>query len=356
MKKIAIIEGGGTGTEVVGIFKKCLNTICPSQIEYLSFQERFNYQPHTFLSLQKEYANKNWGVLKKLINKEVFDLKNFYRLAQEDTLGIFRTAINAETLYYVRRDIKKIKVVLLPITINNTIKNIIFIRDQLQGYYTNEKISSANSQIRIKSSFSQDNFVVLSNFVKKYLIYNSIKEYNLFFLYKFHLFGLELQRIIEKTAQQAGLKDVQILQPDTAIHKLLGNLAGLKDNIVLITGNEIGDVLLETLIHYYKLANKETFFTLNLAFVDTNQPFEVLQTMHGSADDIAGRHQLNPIATIRAAAYALENWLQITPAVNRFEKVIAQAYKNKITAPDAGGTSKTDQVLGYILRNLSPGF
>lgn len=166
---------------------------------------------------------------------------------------------------------------------------------------------------------------------------------------------MELQKIIEDSVKQVGLespKDIDILQPDTVMHKLLGELPKLKDkDIVVVASNEIGDVLLEALIHYYKIANKETFFTLNVAFVDKNNPLEVVQTMHGSADDIVGQQLLNPIATIRAAGYALEKWLGVPDAIGRTEKAISKAIKNKIMTRDMGGKSKTDDVVNFILNN-----
>lgn len=71
---------------------------------------------------------------------------------------MFRTAVNAETLYYVRRDVKKLKAVILPIKINGVNKRIIFIRDQIQGYYTNDKVLIKNDKIKNLFQFFEGKF------------------------------------------------------------------------------------------------------------------------------------------------------------------------------------------------------
>jgi isocitrate/isopropylmalate dehydrogenase len=101
------------------------------------------------------------------------------------------------------------------------------------------------------------------------------------------------------------------------------------------------------LIHYYNLGTKETFFTSN--FVLGKKGIEALQTMHGSADDIAGKGIINPIATLKLSAYALENWLEVPNAVERMEKAIKKAIKNRVTAKDMGGNKTTMEVVDYIL-------
>jgi len=87
-----------------------------------------------------------------------------------------------------------------------------------------------------------------------------------------------IDRAVKKTMIKSK-DDFHILQSDTEMNKLLGELPNIEsENIVVIVGNEIGDVLIEALVHYYKIANKETFYTLNVAFIDKAQKLEVLQT------------------------------------------------------------------------------
>ena len=99
-KTIGIIEGGGTGLKVADIFKKTINSICAEETRFLSFKETFGYSPHSFMGLARGYSNKGYSRLRALIEREEKDLKRFYAESAKKTAGIFRTAINAETLYY----------------------------------------------------------------------------------------------------------------------------------------------------------------------------------------------------------------------------------------------------------------
>jgi isocitrate/isopropylmalate dehydrogenase len=74
--------------------------------------------------------------------------------------------------------------------------------------------------------------------------------------------------------------------------------------------------------------------------------------MHGSADNIAGKGLLNPIATLRAAAYAAENWLGVPRATGRMEGAIKKAVGKKYVTSDMGGSRTTDQVTDFILSHL----
>ena len=353
-KKIALIEAGGTGLEVTNIFKKVVNHCSNQEVEFISFLEKYGYSPNTFLSLRKKYFDKDRKELNKLISKETKDLTSFYDLAQKTSVGMFRSAVNAETLYYVRKNVKKLKAVILPIKTKDIDKRIIFIRDQLQGYYVNDKLKDSKNKIEVSLQFNRQNFLDITNFTKKFLQEQRINDFELFYIYKYHLFGLELERMISSVVEETKIKSTEnfsVFQPDTGMHKLLGEIAKIKKrDIVVIVGNEIGDVLLEALIHYYHLGTKETVFTLNVAFIDHEKPLEVLQTMHGSADDIVGKGLLNPLATVKAAAYVLETWLKIPNAIERMSKAIKKAIKDKIITPDMGGNKTTNEVVDYILR------
>lgn len=353
---IGVIEGGGTGPELTEVFRRVVSTIYKKEtgrdVEFLSFKELFGYNPKTFWELKKEYYTKPYFFVKKICKRDVKNILKFYDiLLSKKGLGIFRTAINAETLYYLRKRAKAIKVVLLKVKRLKKIIDILFIRDQIQGYYTTEKISVKKKSIKITSIFSEDLFELILNFVKEKVKELNFKKSTILFLYKFHLMGIELKKMIDNAMKKSALKNKYlVMQPDSGIHFLLCDIYKKNINkIIVICGNEIGDMLLETLIHYYGLGTKETFFTSN--FVLSKEKIEVLQTMHGSADDIAGKGIVNPIATLRLSAYALEKWLKIPKAIERMEKIINKAIKTKNVTKDMGGDKKTMEVVNYVLRN-----
>lgn len=353
---IGVIEGGGTGPELAEVFEKVVSVIYKREtgkmVEFLSFKKLFGYNPKTFWELKKDYYTKPYSFVKKICDKDVNNILKFDDiLLSKNGIGIFRTAINAETLYYLRRKAKTIKVVPLKIKKENKEVDVLFIRDQIQGYYTTEKIGVKKKGIEITSIFSEDLFNTILNFVKEKATELNFENSTILFLYKFHIMGIELQKMIDSAIKKSKLKnEYLIMQPDSGMHLLLHDIYA-KDTkkLVVICGNEIGDVLLETLIHYYALGTKETFFTSN--FVLSKKSLEALQTMHGSADDIAGKGIVNPISTLKLSVYALEKWLKVSKAIEKLEMVIDKAIKSKNVTKDMGGNKKTTEVVDYILNN-----
>lgn len=351
---IGIIEGGGTGNELAEVFKKIILTIYKKEtgniVDFLSFKELFGYNPHTFWELKEHYYTKPYSFIRRICLKEVNDILKYNKVfLQKKGIGMFRTAINAETLYYLRRKAKSIKVVPLEISHQGKTISLLFIRDQIQGYYTTDKLKTKNKTLSITSVFSENDFCLIVKFVKKIMPALDFKDSLILFLYKFHIMGIELQKMIDTAMRSSGLKSRYfIYQPDSGIHFLLHDIysKGIK-NIVVICGNEIGDTLLETLIHYYGLGTKETFFTSN--FLLGVQDTEALQTMHGSADDIAGKGLVNPIATLKLSAHGLERWLKIQKAKQKMDEIIKKTVKNKIITPDMLGNKKTMEVVDYVL-------
>lgn len=353
-KQVGIIESKGTGAQVAEIFKKIIKAIA-GDVDFYSFYSKYNYYPHTFNSISKDFANEPYSKLKKTLNKEVHDIEKFYKDCEKSCHGIFRSAINAETLYYLRKNLKKIKLVQLHINYLGKSKKIFFVRDQIQGFYSNIDLQIKTNNINGSYNYQLSNFNLIAKFVKNIIKNNNLLDYDLTYLYKFHLFGLELKKMILKSLKKEKIviNDVNfnIMQPDTALNNLLGNLF-LKfksNNLIIVTGNEIGDFLLEALIHKYNLGSKDTFYTKNYCFIHNDTPLEILQTMHGSADDIKDKNILNPIATIKAASYALENWLNIDNAINKTNIIIKRALKNKIVTQDLHGTKSTNEVVDYFL-------
>ncbi len=359
IKTIGLIEGGGTGPELAKIFEKVVSKIYKQEtgnsVEFLSFEKLFGYNPHTFWDLKDHYYNKSYSYVKKICEKEVNDILKYNKIfLRKNGVGMFRTAINAETLYYLRRKAKSIKVAPITLKKKNKKVDVLFIRDQIQGYYTTEKIESTKKILKITSLFSEKNFELILSFVKNIIpqIDSKFKNSTILFFYKFHIMGIELQKMIDCAVKKTSLKQKYlIMQPDSGLHFILHDIYNKKTNpIIVICGNEIGDTLLETLIHYYNLGTKENFFTSN--FVLGADGVEALQTMHGSADDIAGKGIVNPTATLKAAAHALEKWLKVPNAVKKMEKVLDKAFKNKITTKDMGGRAKTNEIVNFVINNF----
>lgn len=80
--------------------------------------------------------------------------------------------------------------------------------------------------------------------------------------------------------------------------------------------------------------------------------FAIGEPCHGSAPDIEGKGIANPVATIRSTALMLEFMGYGDAAATIYEAVDANLSENKITTPDLGGTSTTDEVVLDIVRRF----
>lgn len=325
MKKIGIIESGGTGKELAEIFKVSVEYLCNKAdvppLEFVSFEENYKYKPGTFWEIHKKFSKKSYVSLLKVISKEVRDINFFIKLAsKKKVLGIFRTAINAETLYHLRIKSKIVKAVFVKIKD----RELLFVRDQIQGFYSNDNVISNRNQLKVNASFSLKNFNTILSFVQNKFLSKNYQPDIVLFIYKYHIFGLELERMIMSAVNKNIPKiNIKIMQPDSGIHYLLNDWWNYEDKkILVICGNEVGDMLLESLIHFYKLGTKESVFTNEYSLDNSN--IEILQTMHGSADSLTGNDSVNPTATLKAVAYALENWLSIPNAVKRMDVTLSK--------------------------------
>lgn len=351
---IGIIEGGGTGPELAKVFQRVVSSIYNKEtgkkVEFLSFEKLFGYNPKTFWELKKHYYTKPYSFVKKICDKDVKNTLKYYdMLLSKNGLGLFRTAINAETLYRIRGETKTIKVVPLKFKKNGKVIEILFVRDQIQGYYTTEKIKARKNVVEISSKFSKKSFELILDLVQLKARELNFKDSPILFLYKFHIMGIELQKMIDGAAKKTQLKnEYLVMQPDSGAHYLLRDIYSKNvQKVIVVCGNEIGDFLLEALIHYYDLGTKETFFTSN--FISSKEGVEELQTMHGSVDDIAGKGIVNPIATLKISAHALEKWLKVPNAIIKMEKIINESTQTKNVTKDFGGDKGTDKVVDYIL-------
>lgn len=83
--------------------------------------------------------------------------------------------------------------------------------------------------------------------------------------------------------------------------------------------------------------------------------YAVLEPVHGSAPDIAGRGLANPVAMILSGAMLLRH-LGETPAATRVEAAVAAVLEcGEVRTPDLGGSSTTEEVASAIARAVAEG-
>lgn len=336
--KIGIIKGKGTGHELSVIFKSFIEKINEKLKLPIEFQEQ-SIEFETFWSLH----NKNINYIQKKTNDNVIALNKVFDSYFENVDIIFRTGINAESLYILRQKYRAIKEFLIPLKKGN----ILMIRDQMQGFYANSSYQLSNNELTFNGKFSKNNIKKLIHHSKNIAdnIFNN-NEYNIIAIYKYHLFGNVIEKWFSSIDSQ-----IKLYQPDTGISLLLNELKQTNGNTVLIVSNEVGDILYEFLIEHFGLGNKNELFTKNIYFKN-NKKIIVYQTVHGSADDIAKQNKVNPIATIRIAAKILDSVQSKSNITELVENSIKKLHEKKILTFDLKESNTTEIVFKELTKNV----
>lgn len=345
--KMGIITAAGTGTEVTGVLKHLLTDVSRHLGIRTEFME-FGYTPKTFVQLSETPEEKS-----HVERKECADLVDFCREAYSKGFHtIFQTATNAGTLYQQRMHTEMLKIM----EITPPTGKILLAREQSQGFYAMENKKETSERIEFKCSYTRE---------KLYRTFDAAimeadrqfgdTDYPVRFVYKFHLFDQFLTWITDYIDLR-GLRqrDILVVQPDTGYDHLMRTFprdpaAGNSTKILYIVGNEIGDIMTEALPNHYGIGDKATMFGINISLDRETHGQVIYQTIHGSADDLAGQNRMNPFSTIRAAAHILETRGGIGGIRAVFEKGLLSAVRRYHVTPDLGGDKTTTEVTEYIL-------
>lgn len=334
--KIGIIIGAGTGWRLAEIFREFLSKIVRKHDAEVSFVEGLgldNKPFHSYQSLEKE-AGKDSELFKKISWDEVAHLEDtMIQWYSQNVRAIFRTAINAETLYIFRQRVKAVKEFSL-----NTLhgRRILFVRDQAEGFYANTaySVNEGAGEIHFEGKFTKEH----QQQVVRYAIRRAEEKFKgqtfrKWAIYKHHLFGDALQDWVREVD-----KDIEVYQPDTG----LTNLHGFFDppegkfepgNLLVVCSNEVGDIIYESLIKDLDGSAKLMLHSKNVYMVPPFQgQFFDYQTVHGSADDKVvedkKEEEILPYAALRIAAEIAEDILGLQGVRKQMEKAIITARRN----------------------------
>jgi len=338
-KRIGLVVGSGTGRELAEVFKHSLNTV----VEMLGESVEIVEFPHEFKTYEA-LRSSTFEEIEKSVHQDLEALISFYKsFYQTGGRVIFRTAINAETLYLFRRIGKAVKVIQISPGHDRT---LLIVRDEIQGFYANDKYSIKKSKIQFTGSFSKENIQLVANFALSEARRILRESFDVWIVYKHHLFA----NVLENWFQEI-IPNIRVYQPNYATELLFRYFNFPSDfdrDILMITGNEVGDILHEVLIFHLGLGTRNVLFSKNVYLAPDYNGLVEYQTVHGSADDIAGRDIVNPFATLRIVAVLVEELLN-KKFINIMESALQEAQRAGITTPDFGGQSKTGEVVKYVL-------
>jgi 3-isopropylmalate dehydrogenase len=78
----------------------------------------------------------------------------------------------------------------------------------------------------------------------------------------------------------------------------------------------------------------------------------LFEPVHGSAPDIAGQGQANPLAMFLSAALLLRHGLGLESEASAVESAVQRALSSGLRTPDLGGDAGTGQATRAVLENL----
>jgi 3-isopropylmalate dehydrogenase len=138
--------------------------------------------------------------------------------------------------------------------------------------------------------------------------------------------------------------ELEHLLVDNAAMKLI---AAPRHFEVILTENMFGDILSDEAAML--TGSIGMLPSASLGDPDTPGLFE---PVHGSAPDIAGTGQANPLAMILSAALMLRHGLQMEAQAAAVESAVERALAEGLRTPDLGGTANTKEATQAVLKHL----
>jgi 3-isopropylmalate dehydrogenase len=150
--------------------------------------------------------------------------------------------------------------------------------------------------------------------------------------------------VVTETHMEYPVVELSHMYVDNAAMQLVRN-PGQFD--VIVTGNLFGDILSDQASMCAGSIGMLPSAALGAGGKGLYEP------IHGSAPDIAGRGQANPLATILSAAMMLRYSLGQAEAADRIDAAVAKALASGARTADLGGSMSTRDMGDIVLRHLA---
>ncbi|CAD6577517.1 MAG: hypothetical protein ASARMPREDX12_008928 [Alectoria sarmentosa] len=346
--EVGVAVGRGTGQELADVFVKVLNQLA----RHFSVQVQVHRSSRIYHSYQSLFSA---GFdLQYIRDETALDATHYEdfckRQAAQGTKVIFRTAFTAQSLYLVRQHLEAIKVE----HFRKQSAEILLIRDQAQGFYTGSNTYSLDALVVARTS--QFDKAVFSRIVTYSLSRarrcwgKDSKVDSVTLVYKHHLFDGIFDVWAREWSLEHGLQ-IQFIQPDTMNRNMLA--FGVQGHQLIIAGNEYADIMEVIFLDMFEQGVQETSYSENVYLSPATDELVEYQTVHGSADDLAGKGIVNPSATLKAAATILERYGLCKGIESNMNHAIETMARQNNCTPDQGGTATTAAYVSAILHYLA---
>ncbi|MGH7950071.1 MAG: isochorismatase family hydrolase [Candidatus Binataceae bacterium] len=343
--KVGLAVSEGTGPELAEVFQQVIANFA----QLYSVDVTVQRSPRLYHTYHSIIADNQLERVARLTNDDASHYETYCReLAGAGVPAVFRTAMNAQSLYLVRQRLQAVKVERL----SADALDLLLIRDQAQGFYTGHNEHRVEDGVVSRScDFSKQLTAAIVAFAIRQSreIWNDGRIDRIIMAYKFHLLdGLFSSWVREWSAEHS--IDIEIFQPDTVNRNLITN--GLQGRVLIIGANEWADIMHVILLRLLGLGPQENRYTRNVYLHPDLNGLMEYQTVHGSADDLAGKRLVNPFATSRAAAAIMERHAGCNGAEVAMERAVGRALERGIATPDLSGAHSTHSVVEALLDDL----
>lgn len=340
---VGLAVGRGTGPELASIFERTLKKLG----EVYSVEADVSRSDRVYHSYFSLLAEGGFSEMRSLTEQDAEHYEAFCR--SQASLGVpavFRTAINAQSLYLVRQRLCSVKVE----TLSTNDLSLLLIRDQAQGFYTGDNTHDGETVTRTLQFSKEITEKVVSYAIDRARnLWQGQPVERILMAYKFHLLDGVLSAWAAELSTKYGI-DIELCQPDTVNRNLITK--GLSGRVLLIASNEWADIMHVILLDRLGLGPQENRFTENAYLLPALGGLIEYQTVHGSADDLEGKDLVNPQATIRAAAAIMERHLGCAGALRTAEQTLQSLAEQGIRTPDQGGRCSTSSVVDAFVNEL----
>ena len=307
MVTVGLSVGGGTGPELCAVFARAVE----GKVELL--RDPVAYRTYAGVS-KLAPADAARAAAEDAASYERFLLS----LPARGVRAVFRTAFNAQSIYLVRERLRSVKVEDLSFAGGR----FLLIRDQAQGFYAGANDEASPDKIVRRCEFSREVTERVLDFAAAEAgrRWGGAAPRRWLMAYKYHLLDTRFAGWVEDYARRHGVT-IELSQPDTMNRALLGG--GLTGNILIVGSNEWLDIVHAELLARHDGGVHDERFAVNRYLDPRLADLWEYQTVHGSADDIAGKGIVNPKATLRCAAAILERHAGVSGAEAALEKRLA---------------------------------
>ncbi|KAA9166494.1 isocitrate dehydrogenase [Amycolatopsis acidicola] len=341
--EIGMAVGRGTGAELAATFER----ITARLGDIYARKPVITRSPRTYDTYHSLLPELDVGRIKAATAEDAGHYEAFCRAqAARGVTAIFRTAINAQSLYLVRERLHAVKMDAL----DSGPVSLLLVRDQSQGFYTGTNTHEDDAVSRT-FRFSKETTEKIVSFAlgQARLHWGDEPPDRVLMPYKFHLFDGALSNWVNDISRRYGVA-IELCQPDTANRNFLAG--GLSGRLLVIGGNEWADIMHVVLLDWLGLGRQETRFTRNVYLHPGLSRLVEFQTVHGSADDLEGKDMVNPTATVRAAAAIMERHAGCAGAEERVEQALGRLTEQGLMTADMGGRGTTTSVVNALCEQL----